>query len=83
MQFAWFVAALLLLFGVYSAAPIFGLDEAFPDVFRPYGPLSWAMVALVFVGAVWWGVLKVKATGWKKDPTPRDAMREKINDTRK
>lgn len=82
MPLAILVTALLIVFGLYSVAPIFGLDEAFPELFRPYGPLSWAMVGLVVLGAVWWGVEKVKRSGFTKDPSPRDAMREKLREPR-
>lgn len=68
MPLAWFVAALLVLFGLYSLAPVFGLDEAFPEIFRPYGPLSWSMVGLVVLGAIWWAARKVKESGFKKVP---------------
>lgn len=60
MPLAIFVTALLILFGVYSVAPIFGLDDLYPELFRPYGPLSWAMVGLVVAGSVWWAVRKIK-----------------------
>ncbi|KMW60334.1 hypothetical protein AIOL_000487 [Candidatus Rhodobacter oscarellae] len=80
MPLAIFVTALLILFGVYSAAPLFGVDELFPDLFRPYGPLSWAMVGLMVLGAAWWGVEKVQRSGLKRDPTKRDAMRAQLKD---
>ncbi|MEL7116990.1 MAG: hypothetical protein AAGP08_15650 [Pseudomonadota bacterium] len=60
MPLAIFVTALLMLFGLYSVAPIFGLDEAFPEIFRPYGPLSWAMVGLMVLGAIYWAVNKIR-----------------------
>ena len=75
--------ALLILFGLYSLAPVFGLDEFYPEVFRRYGPLSWAMVALMVLGAIWWGVEKVKRSGLKRDPNKRDALRATLKDPRK
>jgi len=60
MPLAWVVTVLLLLFGVYSVAPVFGLDDAYPDLFRPYGPLSWAMTGLVVLGAVYWAVRRIR-----------------------
>jgi hypothetical protein len=83
MPLALFVTALLIVFGIYSVAPMFGLDELYPDLFRPYGPLSWAMVGLGVLGAVWWGAEKVKRSGLKKDPSPRDAKRDAIRGLKK
>ena len=83
MPLVIFVAALLVLFGFYSVAPVFGLDELYPEVFKPYGPLSWAMVGLMVLGAIWWGVEKVKRSGLKRDPNKRDAMRATLKDSQK
>jgi len=81
MPLAIFVGTLLCLFGIYSVAPLFGLDELYPDLFAPYGPLSWAMVGLMLLGAIWWGAEKVKRSGLKRDPTKRDLMREKLRES--
>ena len=64
MLLTWFVGALLVLFGIYSLAPVFGLDELYPGLFRPYGPLSWAMLGLMVLGAGYWTARKL---GERKD----------------
>ncbi len=60
MLLAWIAGILLVLFGAYSLAPVFGLDELYPRLFQPYGILSWAMVGLMFLGAIYWTVRKLK-----------------------
>jgi len=60
LALALFAGLMLVLFGAYSLAPVFELDELYPRLFQPYGVLSWAMVGLMVLGAVYWTVRTLK-----------------------
>ena len=55
MPLVWIVLVILIFFGAYSVAPIFGLDEVYPDLLGAGGPIGrGVLIALMLAGGVFW-----------------------------
>ncbi|MBV0913056.1 hypothetical protein [Anianabacter salinae] len=60
--FAAVVACMLVGFLVYSAAPIFGLNELWPTVFADGNRLGWGLlVVLMLIGGLYWRGFWIKS----------------------
>ena len=62
MPLVWLVLVILAFFGLYSVAPIFGLDELWPGLFSSDSTLGWvSLVALMLVGGLYWRGFWIKS----------------------
>ena len=55
MYLTWIVLAMMVFFGLYSLAPVFGLDELWPGFFGNESTLGLAiLIALMLLGGLYW-----------------------------
>ncbi|MCG6903526.1 MAG: hypothetical protein LJE68_12675 [Rhodobacter sp.] len=56
MPLVWIVLAMLAFFGLYSLAPVFGLDELWPGLFASDSTIGrLVLLALMLLGGLYWG----------------------------
>jgi hypothetical protein len=62
MPFIWIVLAMLVFFGAYSLAPVFGLDEVWPGLFASDSILGWGILfVLMLLGGLYWRGFWIKS----------------------
>ena len=62
MVLIWIVLAMLVFFGAYSLAPLFGLDEAWPGLFASDSTLGWVvLIVLMLLGGFYWRGFWIKS----------------------
>jgi drug/metabolite transporter (DMT)-like permease len=62
MPFVWLVLAALVFFGLYSVAPIFGLDALWPELFASDSTIGWViLVVLMLLGGLYWRGFWIKS----------------------
>ncbi len=62
MALVWLVLVILAFFGLYSMAPVFGLDELWPEFFADDSRLGWViLVVLMLLGGLYWRGFWIKS----------------------
>jgi len=62
MPLIWIVLAMLVFFGAYSLAPLFGLDEVWPGLFASDSTLGWViLILLMLLGGFYWRGFWIKS----------------------
>ena len=62
MLLIWIVLVMLVFFGAYSLAPVFGLDEVWPGLFASDSTLGWViLIVLMLLGGLYWGGFWIKS----------------------
>lgn len=55
MWLTWIVLAMMVFFGLYSVAPIFGLDELWPELFSSNSTFGLVvLIVLMLLGGLYW-----------------------------
>jgi hypothetical protein len=62
MPLVWLVLVMLVFFGFYSVAPMFGLDELWPALFAGNSTFGWViLVVLMLLGGLYWRGFWIKS----------------------
>jgi len=71
MPLVWIVLAMLVFFGAYSVAPVFGLDELWPGLFANDSTIGRViLLVLMLLGGLYWGGFWIKSKKrqrWRND----------------